>query len=413
MPNFADYNTTDALNNTVSPNGAPEGMPAGKLNDSMRALMGAAARFAEDSKGALITGGSGDAYTLTTSSAYSNLADLPLLVFRIDRANGGPATLNVDSLGAKAIRQNGIALAAGYFAVNTILAVAYNATVDAFDIVNALAPTSIPDSALSSNIPRLDALNTFTAGTLSLEASSPAIQLIEEDAGTDEKRWNISANLDQLFIGTRDDSGTYIDSVLRASRSGANITTTRLDGTTILFNEGPLPVNFGGTGATNATAARENLGLRIGTDVQASSSRLLSIANITPGSNNFLVGVGGVWTSQTPAEVRATLGVSAGGGTVNNDDWSGTDLAIANGGTGASSAAAARANLGAKGDGDTFGSIQMGNADTTLTRKNAGQLATEGACVLSHTNTGYPSGKVTFSTSNPSGGSNGDIWFRY
>ena len=59
------------------------------------------------------------------------------------------------------------------------------------------------------------------------------------------------------------------------------------------------------------------------------------------------------------------------------------------------------------------GSIELGHAtDTSLARLAAGQLGVEGKAALQHDGS-YTSGKVTLSTSDPSGGSDGDVWFKY
>ncbi len=123
------------------------------------------------------------------------------------------------------------------------------------------------------------------------------------------------------------------------------------------------PITAGGTGATNATTARTNLGLEIGVNVQAYDADLTAFANITIAANQIPYGTGAAaWatTALTPfartvlddadaTAFRATLGLGslATASTVNNGDWSGTDLSIANGGTGASTVAAALTNFGA------------------------------------------------------------------
>jgi hypothetical protein len=98
--------------------------------------MAAVARQFQDSQGTLVTGGTSNAYLLTTNNGNAALADQGLILFRADRANTGAATLNVDSLGAKAIEVNSEALASGDLVADSIYAVAYNSVSDAYDLVN-------------------------------------------------------------------------------------------------------------------------------------------------------------------------------------------------------------------------------------------------------------------------------------
>lgn len=71
---------------------------------------------------------------------------------------------------------------------------------------------------------------------------------------------------------------------------------------------GTLAITNGGTGATDAGTARSNLGLAIGTNVQAYDAELTAIAALAPTADNFIVGNGTTWVLETPAQSRTSLG---------------------------------------------------------------------------------------------------------
>ena len=114
-----------------------------------------------------------------------------------------------------------------------------------------------------------------------------------------------------------------------------------------------LAVADGGTGASDAAGARTNLGLAIGTNVQAFDQQLADIAALAVTDGNFIVANGTTFVAESGATARTSLGlgtiatqassaVSITGGTITGI----TDLAVADGGTGASTAAGAKTNLG-------------------------------------------------------------------
>ena len=128
---------------------------------------------------------------------------------------------------------------------------------------------------------------------------------------------------------------------------------SQLTGVNATTYTGTLPVGSGGTGATTVNAARTNLGLVINTDVQAHAAGLDDIAGLAVTNGNFIVGNGTNWVAESAGTARTSLGlgsmatqnsnsVSITGGAISGI----TDLAVADGGTGAGTAADARANLG-------------------------------------------------------------------
>jgi hypothetical protein len=153
------------------------------------------------------------------------------------------------------------------------------------------------------------------------------------------------------------------------------------------------PISAGGTGATTAALARDALGLTIGTNVQAYNAKLQSLSGLT-GAPDRLPYLSGTSTfalatftgfartlldDADAATARGTLGLgtiatqSAASVAITGGSIAGiTDLAVADGGTGASTAANARTNLG-------LGTAATATIQTSATDNTAGRVLVVGA----------------------------------
>ena len=173
----------------------------------------------------------------------------------------------------------------------------------------------------------------------------------------------------------------------------------------------PLPIANGGTAATTASVARTNLGL--GTIATQNSNSVSITGGVISGITDLAIADGGTGAS-TAADARTNLGVTASGsdttyayrannlsdlvsasvartnlglGTIATQDASNvsitggaisgiTDLAVADGGTGASNAAAARTNLGAAASGANSDITSLTGLTTALSVPQGGTGAT-------------------------------------
>jgi hypothetical protein len=125
------WSETDSSNNHASPNGWTSGnMLPSQVEPTARGMMGAVKRFYNHINGTVTSGGTANAQTLTYSIAPSAYVTGDVYTFLVGSSltNTGATTLNINSLGAIAVQQNGVALGGGELAAGRYVSVLYDGT---------------------------------------------------------------------------------------------------------------------------------------------------------------------------------------------------------------------------------------------------------------------------------------------
>lgn len=176
------------------------------------------------------------------------------------------------------------------------------------EIIVNLALIQRSDGALVNGIVTFDSLSTTVQALLGSEISP-------------EGEW-LTATAYEVMDLVDEGGSTYICAVDHTSGTfatdlAANKWILWAAGNNVVINNAnwsgtDLAVVNGGTGASTATDARTNLGLVIGTHVQAWDADLDAIAALSKTDGNFIVADGSTWTVESGATARASLGLTIG-----------------------------------------------------------------------------------------------------
>lgn len=291
---YTKYSLTPDNNNSAPPDGAPEGMLPSGVNNTMRDMM---AQIRDVGDG--IRDGT---YAITnaniTGGSISGITDLAV-------ADGGTGASNASgartNLGASTIGSN-------LFVLTNPSAV----TFPRFNADNTVSALSASDFRTAIGAGTGNGTVTSVTGTSPVASSGGTTPAISLSSGYGDTQNPYASKTANFFLAAP--NGTAGVPTFR-SIVAADIPTLNQNTTGTASNvTGTVAIANGGTGATDAATARSNLGLAIGTNVQAYDAELAAIAALAPTADNFIVGNGTTWILETPAQARTSLGATTLGG---------------------------------------------------------------------------------------------------
>jgi hypothetical protein len=148
----------------------------------------------------------------------------------------------------------------------------------------------------------------ITVGTTNLAFTQfSGAGLITAGEGLTKSGNNLAVNVDDSSLEINSDT-------LRIKTTYAGQTSITTLGTiaTGTWNATDIGVAHGGTGSSTASGARTNLGLAIGSDVQAYDAQLASIAALADSDGKFIVGSASGFVAEDGNTARTSLGLGTG-----------------------------------------------------------------------------------------------------
>lgn len=145
MSEIWDLNVTDA-SNTATGFGFPENMNPSDVNDNLRAILGALARWYGDTNGTLVSAGTGGAYTIASPnrSWTTSYSDGAVLMFQAHTVCSSAPTLAVDGKTAKVIMKNAaVTVSASDIIQDQICLVAYESTGDKWQLLSPVSGSGV------------------------------------------------------------------------------------------------------------------------------------------------------------------------------------------------------------------------------------------------------------------------------
>ncbi|WP_290942920.1 hypothetical protein [Hyphomonas sp.] len=305
--NIKDYSTTQSANTTLNTISVAEGMLPSNLNNAIRALMKNTRDWFNDAQWIEYGDGSG-AYTAAYASATSfTIAGADVTsIYHTGRRIKITATTPGTIFGT---------IASSSFSTNTTV----NVTFDSGSLSNE-AISNVYIAALSKtndSIPTGISATKIADGSISdtefqyLNGVSSAIQ-----TQLDAKQATITGGA--TTIATSDLTASR---ALASSSSGkvevSSVTSTELGYVSGVSSAIQTQLDAKNVKANNlsdvvsASTARTNLGLAIGSDVQAFNAKLSDVAGLAVTDGNFIVGNGSNFVAESGATARTSLGLGS------------------------------------------------------------------------------------------------------